>query len=365
MLLLAIKASLKRELERTRFSNDCAINWHLIENKVAQDFYVKREHVRELRKVLFCDREIHLTPQETQGRKQNRVYPQTKVTAAVLTTMINFINERHADKEVVTANKLIGEVFDKHNVILHRLTIGRKLAMMGKTWSPVKPKKRSFSENHHEALRNFLIRYNEIIDHINSGNEKKYVLVFQDESYVNEKHQKKYSYQSEEEVKNGLDWSRGKGKRLVILHAITHDGPLCDRDEDGYPIDDLSWTGDTPHPKKRSDGKLTCETLWLATSSAGNYHDNMNSEIFMQWVSDQLVPTFKKHYPDHKMVLITDNAPYHHKREVGSLGNKTKKQVVEMMTKYNVQHMDLPTSTLQRANLDDEEDGVDHRGDTV
>jgi hypothetical protein len=66
-----------------------------------------------------------------------------------------------------------------------------------------------------------------------------------------------------------------KGRRLIILHAITTDGPLCDKDDSGKPVDDLKWKGDTCHPTKRDDGKLTCETLWVAQSSSGDYHDNM------------------------------------------------------------------------------------------
>ena len=67
------------------------------------------------------------------------------------------------------------------------------------------------------------------------------------------------------------------------------------------------------------NGKLTCETLWVAQSSSGDYHDNMNSEMFMQWVQDKLIPTFEKAYPGKKMILVADNAPYHHKRVIGSL----------------------------------------------
>jgi hypothetical protein len=62
-------------------------------------------------------------------------------------------------------------------------------------------------------------------------------------------------------------------------------------------VDDLKWKGDTCHPTPRDDGKLTCETLWVAQSSSGNYHDNMNSEIFMQWVTEKLIPTFGRLYP--------------------------------------------------------------------
>ena len=80
---------------------------------------------------------------------------------------------------------------------------------------------------------------------------------------------------------------------------ITAFGPLCERDEEGFPVSDLVWHGDTPHPEKDPE-RLTCETLWLANSHKGNYHNNMTSEIFMKWVEQALFPTFEKLHPDKK-----------------------------------------------------------------
>jgi len=46
----------------------------------------------------------------------------------------------------------------------------------------------------------------------------------------------------------------------------------------------------------------------VAQSHAGDYHDNMNSEIFIQWVKRKLVPTFNRRYPEKKMIFVADNA---------------------------------------------------------
>ena len=40
----------------------------------------------------------------------------------------------------------------------------------------------------------------------------------------------------------------------------------------------------------------------------------MNSDMFMQWVEKRLIPTFEKEYQGKKMIIIMDNAPYHHAR---------------------------------------------------
>jgi hypothetical protein len=81
--------------------------------------------------------------------------------------------------------------------------------------------------------------------------------------------------------------------------------------------------------------------FWRASSSSGDYHDNMNSEMFLKWVKDKLVPTFEQLYPGKKMKLICDNAPYHHKREIGSLASKSKLQLIDICNKYNIEYIDV------------------------
>jgi hypothetical protein len=119
-----------------------------------------------------------------------------------------------------------------------------------------------------------------------------------DESYCHNTHASDHSYLPDDNKHIGRSLS--KGRRLIILHAITPYGPLCDTDGDGKPVCDLKWNGDTCHPPKRDDGKITCETLWISQSSSGDYHDNMNSGMFMQWVKDKLIPTFEKMFPGKK-----------------------------------------------------------------
>ena len=72
----------------------------------------------------------------------------------------------------------------------------------------------------------------------------------------------------------------GRGKRLIILHAITKDGPLAEKDPvTGKPVPcELKWSGDTPHSIS-TGRKLTCEMFWIANSKVGDYHDNTNRLI--------------------------------------------------------------------------------------
>ena len=67
---------------------------------------------------------------------------------------------------------------------------------------------------------------------------------------------------------------------MIILHAITREGPLGERAR-------LKWSGDTPHPKENRENvaqggepfvdDMSAELLWVSSSNSGDYHDNMNS----------------------------------------------------------------------------------------
>ena len=133
----------------------------------------------------------------------------------------------------------------------------------------------------------------------------------------------------------------------------------CDQ---GHPIHDLDWERDFPHPKNkaRDDGKVTCETLWVAQSHTGDYHDNMNSEMFMLWVQNKLVPCFETLLPNKQMILVADNAPYHHSREIGPLGLATKSDLMLLMDKYKIPYVDFPISNSAREDLRDSCDHPDH-----
>jgi hypothetical protein len=92
----------------------------------------------------------------------------------------------------------------------------------------------------------------------------------------------------------------GKGKRLVLLHAFTKDGWLAfDRSVHNDRADQLSFS---------------CELIYEAEKGDGDYHDNMNGSIYMQWLNNRLMVAFNKLYPRRKMVLVLDNASYHHVR---------------------------------------------------
>ena len=111
-----------------------------------------------------------------------------------------------------------------------------------------------------------------------------------------------------------IRWWNKLRRGRVIRYTIPNDRVwyIREQDKNGVPVFNLKLKGDTCHPEPRDNMLLTTETLSVAQSYTKDCHDNMNSEMFMQWVKNKLIPTFDKLYSD-KMILVADNAPYHHK----------------------------------------------------
>jgi hypothetical protein len=70
----------------------------------------------------------------------------------------------------------------------------------------------------------------------------------------------------------------GKGKRLIVLHAGT-----------------------------RSEGLIDgCDLVFLAKSKDGDYRQELNSFVFLEWFENQLMPALKN-----PCLVVLDNASYH------------------------------------------------------
>ena len=198
-------------------------------------------------------------------------------------------------------------------------------------------------------LRNYLIK----LDALEKGKKDPacdYILCFTDESYCHQNHVGKKSYCKPDSV---INRTTSKGTRIIILHAITEKEPLTQLDDNtGRPIDSVSFkpNNDSIPDIYYHKDKVTAECMWKSGIKTGDYHDNMNSEMFLNWVRDKLVPTFERENPNKRMILILDNAAYHHKREVGNLASCTKKQLRDITDKYSIQHIDVPL-TINRLNV--------------
>ena len=152
-------------------------------------------------------------------------------------------------------------------------------------------------------IRVFLVRYSQAVLDQQRG---ECVIVYTDESYVNTHRAPSTTwYHPGLPEKNDVVRPSGKGKRLVLVHAFTNDGWLSDDEA----VHDSCFDVDVVIP--------SCELIYEAKKDDGDYHDNMNGSIYIRWMSNRLVPAFNKRYPGKKMVLVLDNASYHHHRGAG------------------------------------------------
>jgi transposase len=88
----------------------------------------------------------------------------------------------------------------------------------------------------------------------------------------------------------------------------------------------------------------------------------MNSDMFVLWVKEKLIPVFEQQYLGKTMVLVADNAPHHHKRVIGSLVSVSKKKIVDMMVEHSVEYIDLPLTGKRMELVGDK---VEDRGDCI
>ena len=138
-----------------------------------------------------------------------------------------------------------------------------------------------------------------------------------------------------------------------MVHAITKEGPLTSLDAEGFPIAE-GWF----KPKKKGRGKQgrgdmgteeTAEMLWQAKIATGDYHAAMTDSMFMEWLERRLTPAFKAAFGDKKMILVLDNASYHHgfDSEVGVPESNTEVQNTVLLRKYGAEKI-----TVQREESD-------------
>jgi transposase len=100
--------------------------------------------------------------------------------------------------------------------------------------------------------------------------------VYLDESYVNKNHSNDFIWYYGEDGP-WVQKPTGKGERLIILNAITQSG----------------WV---------SNAKL----VFKSTKKTGDYHGQMNWDLFKRWFTEMLLPNIPKH-----SLIIMDNASYH------------------------------------------------------
>ena len=219
------------------------------------------------------------------------------MTPEAVIMMSEFIREKNRDGSGVTVKEIRGHLIDSVlKLSISKPTLREVLHKLGYKYGRGKVIGKMNDEWRRQRIRYFLLEYSKALKEQSNGTA---IIVYTDETYVNANHARDETWTcADDPLSNFLVRPSSKGKRLVILHALTRDG-LIFRDSD--VSNDVA-----------SQESFNSELIYEANKGDGDYHDNMNGQIFIDWVVYHLIPSFNNKYRNKKMILVLDNAAYHH-----------------------------------------------------
>jgi transposase len=161
--------------------------------------------------------------------------------------------------------------------------------------------------------------------------EGKAMIVYMDESYIHAHHCSLFLWYSLTANRKSDVRGDNRGKRIIIMHAMSKDGLL--EVEGVEPSNILT--------ELYHSCALIFNEVCVDGITPADYHDTINGEKFIGWIQQRLLPTFKKKYPGKKMYLVLDNAKYHHHRgpDWFAPATKTKGQLADFLRQRKVKNI--------------------------
>jgi hypothetical protein len=184
-------------------------------------------------------------------------------------------------------------------------------------------------------IRHYIYKYAKALKEQQDGTA---IIVYMDESYIHAHHCSQYLwYRLSSTTKNDVRGD-GKGKRIIIMHAMTKDGLL--QVEGVEPSNILT--------ELYHSCALIFDEVCVDGITPADYHDTINGEKFIGWMQQRLFPTVQKLYPGKKMYLVLDNAKYHHHRGLDwfSPSAKKKGQLADFLRQRNVESITVDGVTF-------------------
>jgi len=187
----------------------------------------------------------------------------------------NFIRNANQNGQYITVSSISDLIRDKEpDARFHRATLTRTLDRWGFEFGKGKRSQHLKEKDETIALRQKYLR--RMRANRNSKGSSIQAEIYLDESYVNKNHSNDFIWYSGEDGP-WVQKPTGKGERLIIVNAISSKG----------------WV---------SGAKL----VFQAKRKTGDYHGQMNAELFQKWFSEKLIPNI----PDNSLIIM-DNASYH------------------------------------------------------
>ena len=138
-------------------------------------------------------------------------------------------------------------------------------------------------------------------EYINFTEDPNVVIVFADESFVNQFHARSYAVVDIGNKETRLEGAK-KGMRWCMATAITRYGEI-------EKLDPM------PHPPGNTDsmsGRWTfCPNRSQQKQQGRDYHKSFSEESYIPYFKERLVPACERAFPGKKLVFVFDNATYH------------------------------------------------------
>jgi len=267
------------------------------------------------------------TPRPSARTKTKPTFPE-EYKGVKLDDFINFVNDRQKDGRTTQSTDFIELCKQKYNKIFTIPQIKEIINKFGFQYSRGTRKyffesDKKVQEKRKDRKRKFILDMVEAIEEEKDNS----VIVYFDESYVHKNHCRLYGWFHPIHG-NGVHAGLSKGPRLIIMHAMTKDGWLTGYDQENKPI----------LVDEYAEGpQLTCNMIYRGKEK-GEYHQNVNAQVFLGWVSNRLIPTFKSVYGDKKMILVLDNARYHLTKPEGykDVSSMSKKELCKILKEKNI-----------------------------
>ena len=161
------------------------------------------------------------------------VYFSSQIDSSLAAKIEGWIPQMNKEDGGCTLPRLQAKILDEENLEVTprviRYTVKNKL---GFKWGSCKKVPVVLRKNLARTgqIRRFLIEYHEALSLARGGD---WVIVYMDETFANERHSSNFTwYRMSDTHRNFVNTGTGKGRRQIIIHAITSDGLLFEEDSE-------------------------------------------------------------------------------------------------------------------------------------
>ena len=245
-----------------------------------------------------------VTPPRTPVDRANPLHPfycgETGPSFAAEQLIHRELHEVALNNVFQSCTTLRRELEEQLGVVVSKSTVHRWLHALGYQYG----KKHFINQAHsyrNALIRSYIYKYAAALKEQEDGTA---IIVYMDESYIHAHHCSQFLWYSLSSATKNEVRGDNKGKRIIIMHAMTKDGLL--EVEGTEPSNILT--------ELYHSCALIFDEVCVDGITPADYHDTINGEKFIGWMRQRLFPTVQKLYPGKKMYLVLDNAKYHHHR---------------------------------------------------